>query len=132
MTPLQSTGLVLVVSASIGFVLASALLPATAPTRMGALCFWLARLLLAASLAAIGLGALEIANTSLEGDPSFDADDVDRALLARAFTDVLYAGTLAGWATVVQVIGMSSFAWRQSQTADDEPEPTDELAVDTQ
>jgi hypothetical protein len=103
---------------------------------MGALCFWLARLLLAASLAAVALGALEIANSNLDDDPSFAGSDANRALLARAFTDVLYAGTLAGWATVVQVIGMSSFAWRQSQTADDEPDMTDELddglAVDTQ
>ena len=94
---------------------------------MGALCFWLARLLLAASVAAVALGALEIANSDLDEDASFAGADANRALLARAFADLLYAGTLAGWATVVQVIGMSSFAWSQSQTADDESAMTDEL-----
>jgi hypothetical protein len=110
MTPLQSSVLVLVVSASGGFFLASALLPGTAATRLGGLCFWLARMLFAASVAALALGVLEIANSDLDVEAEFGGADANRALLARALADLLYAGSLAGWALVVQVIGMSSFA----------------------
>ena len=117
MTPLQSTLALLLVSVVVGFLLASALLPGTALTRLGGLCFWLARALIAASVAVLALGVLEIANSDLT-DTEFGTDDANRALLARLLADVLYAGTLAGWGVVVQVIGMSSFASRERLNPD--------------
>jgi hypothetical protein len=121
MTPMQSTVIVLFVSAAGGFFLASVLLPATAPTRLGGLCFWLARLLIAASVAVVALGVLEVANSELDRDAGFVGGDANRALLARSVADVLYAGSLAGWGLVVQAIGMSSFAWREFEPADNRP-----------
>jgi len=118
MTPLQSTLALLLVSVVVGFLLASALLPGTALTRLGGLCFWLARALIAASVAVLALGVLEIANSDLSTDTEFGTDDANRALLARLVADVLYAGTLAAWGVVVQVIGMSSFASRERPNPD--------------
>jgi hypothetical protein len=122
MTPLQSTLALLLVSVVVGFLLASVLLPGTALTRLGGLCFWLARLLVASSVAALALGVLEIANSDLLSDTEFGTDDGNRALLARLVTDLLYAGTLAGWGVVVQVIGMSSFASRERADLDPDPD----------
>jgi len=119
MTPLQSTLALLLVSVVVGFLLASALLPGTALTRLGGLCFWLARMLVAASVAVLALGVMEIANSDLLADSESGTDAANRALLARLLADVLYAGTLAGWGVVVQVIGMSSFASRERAN----PEP---------
>jgi hypothetical protein len=127
MTPMQSTALVLALGAAAGFVAASALLPGTAPTRMGAVCFWLARLLIAAGVAAVGLGILEVANSDLGSGDDGTGGDASRALLAQTMADVLFSGSLLGWGVVVQVIGMSSFAWRSFESATDEP--TDQQAA---
>jgi hypothetical protein len=128
MSSLQSAGLVLVVGAAVGFFGATAVLPGTAATRLGALCFWLSRVLFAAGVAAIGLGILEVASIDL------DLEDEDggatRAYLARTMTDVLFAGTLLGWGLVVQVIGMSSFARQTNAPAADQLAVPDQLADD--